>query len=495
MQHFYDGAIRRYVTQTIRILSEFTVRYGDGSLHRIPVLYGDADRQAASILRQNSENAVNSVPRISVYIYGLDLDRDRLADSTFVSKLHVRERDIVNGSYTGNRGRNYTIERLMPTPFKLTMKVDIWSANTDQKLQILEQILMLFNPSLEIQTTDNYADWTSLSVLNLDSVNWSSRTVPVGADTPIDIATLTLSSPIWISPPVKVKQLGVITKVITGLFEGNSTYSTPLFGADYLDPNTKFAEARTAFLAEIITVVEQYSIEVYENQITLLSASYSTEHDTSQYGRSEVDRSVTPWEEILSKYPEKFIPRFSRLFIKQRNGTEINGTISLNSQDESIMDINWDIDTLNRNTGIDSSGNLDTDTGYHLTNRANSPGTFDAIINPLEFNPRRPLKESTDQPIAIGLRYLLIESIGSDTNSEGAIAWRSIDDIDLIAHENDIIEWTGTRWNVIFDSVYEADTMIWQTNTYTGIQFVWNGVAWTKSFEGLYKAGTWRLEL
>ena len=27
---------------------------------------------------------------------------------------------------------------------------------------------MLFNPSLEIQTTDNYIDWTSLSVVNLE---------------------------------------------------------------------------------------------------------------------------------------------------------------------------------------------------------------------------------------------------------------------------------------------------------------------------------------
>ena len=42
------------------------------------------------------------------------------------------------------------------------------------KLQILEQILVLFNPSLEVQTTDNYIDWTSLTHVMLESVNWSS---------------------------------------------------------------------------------------------------------------------------------------------------------------------------------------------------------------------------------------------------------------------------------------------------------------------------------
>ena len=68
MQHFYDGQIRRYLLQTIRALSHFTVKYGDGRLVRIPVVYGDADRQAASIMRQNSENKINSTPRIAIYI-------------------------------------------------------------------------------------------------------------------------------------------------------------------------------------------------------------------------------------------------------------------------------------------------------------------------------------------------------------------------------------------------------------------------------------------
>jgi len=227
MQFFYDRQIRRYLVQIIRVFSNFTVKYGDGTLHQIPVMYGDPDRQAAVIARQNSENAVQYVPRLAVYITGLELDRNRLGDSSFVGKLHIRERDIDTSvspnQYTSGQGRNYTVERLMPTPFKLTVKVDIWSANTEQKLQILEQLLVLFNPSLEIQSTDNYIDWTSLSVLELTNTLWSNRTVPVGNDSPIDIATLTLESPIWISPPVKVKKLGVITNIITSIYQGMDT--------------------------------------------------------------------------------------------------------------------------------------------------------------------------------------------------------------------------------------------------------------------------------
>lgn len=177
MLHFYDGQIRRYLLQTIRALSHFSVKYGDGTLIQIPVVYGDADRQAAAIMRQNSENKINSTPRISVYITGLAMDKDRLGDASYVGKVHVRERNVDpnTGFYGTNQGENYTVERLMPTPFKLTMKADIWAANTDQKLQILEQILVLFNPTLELQTTDNYIDWTSLSILEITDLSWSSR--------------------------------------------------------------------------------------------------------------------------------------------------------------------------------------------------------------------------------------------------------------------------------------------------------------------------------
>ena len=221
MQHFYDGQIRRYVTQMIRLLSNFTYKDGKGSLVKVPVMYGDITRQVGHILRDNSENKIPSAPRISVYISGLQLDRDRISDSTFVSKVHLRERtyDSAGKEYLNTQGKNVTVERLMPTPYTLELTADIWSTNTDQKLQIMEQILMMFNPSLEIQTTDNYVDWTSLSVVELDNVNFSSRSIPVGTESEIDVSQLGLKTPIYISPPTKVKKLGVITNIVMSIFD------------------------------------------------------------------------------------------------------------------------------------------------------------------------------------------------------------------------------------------------------------------------------------
>jgi hypothetical protein len=152
MQFFYDAQIRRYITQLIRMLSNFQVQDGHGNEKQVPVMYGDLTRQVANILRDNSENKIPTAPRMAVYVTGLEMDRDRTADSSLISKRHVRERtyDSNTGEYLNTQGKNYTVERHMPAPYTLKLTADIWASNAEQKLQILEQILILFKYKLQI---------------------------------------------------------------------------------------------------------------------------------------------------------------------------------------------------------------------------------------------------------------------------------------------------------------------------------------------------------
>ena len=55
MQHFYDGQIRRFVTQFIRVMSNFSYKDSAGTLRKIPTSYGNLTRQVAHIIRDNSE--------------------------------------------------------------------------------------------------------------------------------------------------------------------------------------------------------------------------------------------------------------------------------------------------------------------------------------------------------------------------------------------------------------------------------------------------------
>jgi T4-like virus Myoviridae tail sheath stabiliser len=499
MEWFYDGQVRRYITQTVRAMSNFVVKYGDGTLHRVPVMYGDADRQVASIIRNNSENKVNSVPRISVYVSSLALDRDRTSDQTFVGKVNIRERgtyfDPSTGveSYNQMQGKNYTVERLMPTPFSLKMKIDIWSANTDQKLQILEQILVLFNPSLELQTTDNYIDWTSLSVLNLEDITWDSKQVPVGNDTPISIATLTVQAPIWISPPVKVKHLGVITKIITSMYANSSSSGTYIEGLGSAADPMAATTTLTDLLSQTVTTISGYQIQVYNGQARLLGPNESVVPVEPTLDITVKQGPGISWLDLFEQYPGEYVAGSSQIYLIQPNGSYVVGTIALNPLDYTVLQVNWNKDTLTSNTGIDSQGSIEYKDTSYMTNptqyRSNSPGTFDAIINPLTYNPYRPTgNEITDQTIIVGLRFLIIEDIG--TEGITTPVWGS-----LVAVANDIIEWTGTQWNVVFNSIQETTTMVWQTNIYTGVQYLWNGVSWVKSFEGEYSAAQWKIIL
>jgi hypothetical protein len=494
MEHFYDGQIRRYITQTIRVFSNFVVKYGDGTLHQVPVMYGDQERQVSSIIRNNSENKVTSVPRIAVYVTELKLDRNRLADATYVGKVHVRERDVVSGEYTSSQGRNYTVERIMPTPFELKMKIDIWAANTDQKLQLLEQILVLFNPSLELQTTDNYIDWTSLSVLNLNDINWSSRSVPVGTDNPIDIATITVETPIWLSPPVKVKHLGIIKKIITSFYnDGAMSQGDGYIDGLGSDPSIGGSVILSNLLTQQITTISDFGIQVYNNQAMILGATESVIPRNPTLDVGVKQGPIVDWSVLFEQYPGQYVAGSTKIYLIQSNGAEIAGTVALNPIDSSLLNINWDPDTLVTNTGIDSSGFLDTDIPHYnvvASYRSSSPGTIDGIIDPTQTGPNDAKFVAKFGALAAGRRYLLTEDIGNVHNTTPATAWGS-----LVAKSNDIIEYTGTAWQVIFNSNQETTTMVWQTNIYTGVQYLWNGVSWVKSFEGEYRAGEWRLEL
>lgn len=468
MQHFYDGQIRRYLTQVIRVFSNFVVKYGDGTLHRVPVMYGDADRQVASILRGNSENKVNSTPRIAVYMTGLDIDRDRLADSSFVSKVNIRERDINDqNEYTYGQGKNYTVERLMPTPFKLTFKVDIWSANTDQKLQMLEQMLVLFNPSLELQTNSNFVDWTAISVLNLNQINWSSRTVPVGNDTPIDVATLTMDTPIWISPPVKVKHLGVITKIVTSMFGAARTDES-----DYIDGlGYSLGSGSTTMsdlLSEDVTTIGGFNINVYNTANTFKASLI-------KYSGAAAD--AQSWLQLFEQYPGKYVEGSSRIYITQPDGSEITGTIAVDPFNDQLINISPNPDLLIQDETLITENVFN---GYTSV-RTGSPSTFDAIIDPTRVYPGNGMVNP--EP---GDRFLIIEDITGNNQAWGT----------FVAHTNDIIEYDGTNWHVIFDSVQEERIVI-QSNIYNNIrvQYTWNNVSWVKRFDGEYTASQWRIVL
>ena len=450
--HFYDEQIRRYLLQVVRMFSGFTVKTGkkmnDGVTDyyiKVPARYGDMTRQVANIMKGNSENIVNSCPFIAVYVQSITTDRNRMQEPLFQDKVKVNERkyDSQNGYYIDEKGNSYNVKRMMPVPYNMVLQVDIWTSNTDQKLQLFEQIGVLFNPSLDLQSIDNPLDWTSITTVELQDVTWTSRSIPSGLEDQIDIMTLTFIVPIWINPPALVSRQNIIRNIIHNIYETNNINSLDF------DPDAfEFFNSLQKETSVIVTP-NNYAVDVY-----IENGSYFVK----PLANGNYDADIT-WNEVLDNYG-LLHDGISRMRLKWHNEIEdldrdVIGVLYTTSNPQ-ILEFIVDTDTLPTNT-------------LAPVDRIIDPATAKPGFNGVPF-------------AALGQRYLCLGEANSSS------VWGiSID-------SNDIIEYNGIQWVKSFDSSeYTGHAVV--TNTYTGQRFKFINNEWQDVFQGIYESGYWRFEL
>lgn len=451
VQFNYDGQLRRFILQFIRMVSNFQVEFGldtDGNrtLQTVPVYYGDPSRQASVILKQNSENTLNAVPAMSAYISGLTYDRDRLQNPYYEGAMRVREQvfDATTQQYTGTQDSPYLVSRLMPAPYKLSMKLDIWTSNTDQKHQLIEQMVPLFNPGFEIQSTDNYLDWTSLSVVLLQNVTYTSRVVPAGGDdSTIDIATLDFDIPIWITLPAKVQKGGVVQQIIANMYDDTGSFSGDIINI--------------ASTSQLRYTPMNYEIVYMGNTLTLYKNV-----------NAEGVGTTVPWANLVNLY-----------------GTLTNGISQVRLEFDYPDGPHEIVGTVAYNPGAPAQLLFTPDAA---TLPANTLPAVTAIIDPFTVKVTSALLSPT-----VGTRYLLLNPIGTVGGETGAI-WAGAQGTNLVSNANDIIEWNGTYWTVAFDSKSSPGVQ-YLSNLTTSVQYRWTGTAWVKAYEGIYSSGYWSLVL
>ena len=454
-QYFSDNQIRRFLIQFAKIFSNWQVTKGkDPAGHpilvRVPVMYGDSSRQAATIIANNSANNLPSAPLITYYITGLEYDQRRTQDPTFVDRINVRQRTYNSETlaYEQTQGQAFTVERLMPVPYTLRITVDMWTTNYNQKLELIEQLGTLFNPSLEIQSTDNFIDWTSLSVVYQDGLTFSSRSIPQGSGNPIDVLSWKFYIPIWISTASKLKKLGVVEKIIASIFKGNAL-------SDIQDDD--------------LLLGTRQKITPYGYKLLLIGNSLQLLPANQDFYPSNIDLDLPPnpntslyWSSLLNVYGT-IRPGISQIWLQNPYmDTEIIGTIVPDPVDDRLLIYNIDTDTLPQNT----------------------LNPVDSVINPLLTGPNSGLPGAIN-----GRRYLIVENIGHANNT--TVAWGN-----LIANANDIIQYSSSTnlWTVSFDSS-TATAVQYVTNLTTNVQYRYNvdDNVWMKSFEGWYDQGLYSI--
>jgi hypothetical protein len=226
--YFYDKQIYRYLLQVVRAFSGFeymTGRRGDiePQLKLAPAKMAKRSRMVAQIQQNGSDNVMNTVPQITVDLTGFRFDPERLQNPGHVGHVQVYERkrdpsfwspDQRDGQCHHGRASDAAPVHddlpnrhldLEPRPEVPAYGADLRSHLSDLRHPELGQCHGLVG--------DHHGPPEA-------GLTWTSISVPVGNGTDLDIATIQLEIPMWLSPPAKVKRQQIIDAVITNINQG-----------------------------------------------------------------------------------------------------------------------------------------------------------------------------------------------------------------------------------------------------------------------------------
>lgn len=448
---WYHRQFESYYDQIVALFSGFQYQTGVGrdgttQLRSVPCKMALYDKQVSSIIRNNSDNTLNAVPQISIWPVNVTYNPKRMQDPLYTQHVPVYEKKIdpVTNTYSDHIGNSYMVERYMPAIFELVFQVDIWTSNMDQKYQLLEQILTTTVPCINLQTSSNPIDWSSLSFIEFKDLTLTSRSIPIGTSNDIDIASIQYQTVVNLNLPAKVTRLNVIDQIGLNIYKAKIGKLTGR-GKLRRDDITK-----EEFLDREIVTLGDFSISVEGNEVTLMT-----------------DDPDMSWQKLcdLSCQQQKdseYTVGFSTIRLRttadiENRSNDVWGTFEI-TEDPKVVLITYDISSL----------------------PANTLKPVNAIIDPSQTFPGKNL------PIPVnGVRYLLTSDIPS-----GGTIWNG-----FYAKNGDIIEYNG-QWNIVWTADNQTQIQ-YVLNLYSGIQLKWapDYEGWRLAIDHTYNPGYWSLVL
>lgn len=229
--YWYDGQLRQYMLQFMSIFYGLQVQTGvqacgTPTMVSVPTVYGSKDRVVAAAMSGNTQNRSFALPIMATNILGMTIDdaRRRATDVEITSRFMP-----ATGVFPDDL-RSVTV--VSPVAYALNVELAIYASNTQQLHQILEQILVLFNPDFQLQVSNGPMDLGRITSVILTDIA-SEENYPVGGERRIVSWTLQFTIPIYLSVPVAIKndivrrvriRLGTVNTDGTGGFaddEGN----------------------------------------------------------------------------------------------------------------------------------------------------------------------------------------------------------------------------------------------------------------------------------
>ena len=149
--HFYHETIKRSVSVFGTLFNNISVKRADGTLLKVPLAYGPRAKWIARLQQQadlDTTRTAISLPRMGFELSSIEYDSTRkLTKRTQLKKALASNPNNMQYQYS-------------PAPYNLGFELSVLVKNTDDGLQIIEQIMPYFTPdyTVTINTVPDMGD-------------------------------------------------------------------------------------------------------------------------------------------------------------------------------------------------------------------------------------------------------------------------------------------------------------------------------------------------
>ena len=219
-EHFYHKQIRNTVIAFGTIFNNINIKRLDSSGNplqslKVPLSYSPKEKFIARLDQQASLTGTDSsvaitLPRMAFDINGYSYDPTR--------KLNKNQK---RGVVTTNADTTKLNTQYSPVPYDVSIELNVFTANSDDGLQIIEQILPYFQPDYTVTMIENSVMDSKRDIpFILESVNYEDSYAGSLTDTRRITYSLSFTAKIYLYGPISTS--AIIKTVSADLYDNTS---------------------------------------------------------------------------------------------------------------------------------------------------------------------------------------------------------------------------------------------------------------------------------
>ena len=239
-EHFYHKKIRNTVIAFGTIFNNVNIKRLDSSGNplqniKVPLSYSPKEKFLARLdaqqdLTGDDSSVAITLPRMSFEVTGYSYDGGR--------KLNKNQKitKVTTNADTSKLNSQYT-----PVPYNVEFSLSVYVANSDDGLQIIEQILPYFQPDYTVtMIEDRTMDTKSDIPIVLNNVDFEDSYTGTLTSSRRIIYTLTFTAKVYLYGPISTS--AVIKKVSADLYSDSQSASSPRVERVTVTPNPTSAD-------------------------------------------------------------------------------------------------------------------------------------------------------------------------------------------------------------------------------------------------------------